>query len=126
MDPDVPATALDVVRTAEPFNWKSSRPGCLQALERVGMGGKASLPFSSLSGGQKRRVLVAKALAGNPSLLILDEPTVNVDKETEESLERLLNDLCRAGEVGVIAATHARHWAQQARRYRIEGGRIRG
>ena len=55
---------------------------------------------------------------------MLDEPTVNTDAETEKNIERILTDLCKDGEVGILATTHAEHWASSATRLHIEGGRL--
>ncbi|MFH1761597.1 MAG: ATP-binding cassette domain-containing protein [bacterium] len=126
LDSEIPATALDIVRTAAPVVWANGKSNALEALEMVGMKEKAKIRFGSLSGGQKRRVLLAKALAGQPKLLFLDEPTVNVDRDTEKAMEALITDLCEKKTVGVIAVTHARHWADHAKRFKIEKGRLYG
>jgi zinc transport system ATP-binding protein len=69
------------------------------AIGRVGLEGVADVPLSTLSGGMQQRAFIAKALAGRPSLLVLDEPTTGVDAESQESLAELLADL--HGELGV-------------------------
>jgi zinc transport system ATP-binding protein len=69
------------------------------AIGRVGLEGVADAPLSTLSGGMQQRAFIAKALAGRPSLLVLDEPTTGVDAESQESLAELLADL--HGELGV-------------------------
>jgi len=122
IDHDIPATALDVVCTAQPYAWGSNRKAGMEALDTVGMKHYAPQRFGSLSGGQKRRVLLARALFGKPKLLVLDEPTVNTDHETEENIEKVLSGLCAANEVGIVAATHSETWARTAKRYHIEGG----
>ena len=60
------------------------------AIERVGLGVVADAPLRTLSGGMQQRAFIAKALAGQPSLLVLDEPTTGVDAESQESLGELL------------------------------------
>jgi zinc transport system ATP-binding protein len=63
------------------------------AVDDVGLAERANARLSELSGGQQQRAFIAKALAGEPSLLILDEPTAGVDAESQESLARLLGRL---------------------------------
>jgi len=63
------------------------------ALSRLGMEGMAHRTFASLSGGQRQRILIARALATEPQLLLLDEPTANVDQATECDLLRLLHEM---------------------------------
>ena len=64
-----------------------------EAIERVGLGAAADRPLRTLSGGMQQRAFIAKALAGEPSLLVLDEPTTGVDAESQESLAALLDEL---------------------------------
>ncbi|MBN1984493.1 MAG: ATP-binding cassette domain-containing protein [Chitinivibrionales bacterium] len=120
LDHDIPATALDVVCTALPLQWRRSRSQGLEMLGLTGMQEYWSKRFGSLSGGQKRRVLLARALLGKPKLLVLDEPTVNTDKETEKKIEELLLNLIANKEVGVLATTHSQTWARTARRYIVK------
>lgn len=70
-----------------------------EAIERVGLGAVADVPLRTLSGGMQQRAFIAKALAAQPALLVLDEPTTGVDAESQESLAQLLADL--HGELGV-------------------------
>jgi zinc transport system ATP-binding protein len=64
-----------------------------EALQRVGLTERADAPLHTLSGGQQQRAFIAKALAGEPSLLVLDEPTAGVDFEAQEALAALLAQL---------------------------------
>ncbi len=75
-----------------------------RALERVGMEGEEKSSFNALSGGQRQRVLIARALAAEPRLLIMDEPTSNVDGAAEERLRELLRALNR--EMTLMLVTH--------------------
>ncbi len=74
------------------------------ALERSGVAHLASRPYPALSGGQRRRVLVARALASEPEFLILDEPTANMDTESETRLFETLGRL--KGATTIMIVTH--------------------
>jgi zinc transport system ATP-binding protein len=74
------------------------------ALELAGVADLKKRSYTALSGGQRRRVLVARALASAPKLLILDEPTANMDSESEERLFSVLGDLKKT--TTILIATH--------------------
>jgi zinc transport system ATP-binding protein len=76
------------------------------ALARVGLAELASRPLRTLSGGQQQRAFIAKALAAEPSLLVLDEPTTGVDAEAQEALAALLDRLHRELQVTVVYVSH--------------------
>jgi len=76
------------------------------ALEAVGMGSFKRHLIRELSGGQQQRVFIARALASEPELLILDEPTVGVDIESQEEFYRLLADLKRKKALTLIMVSH--------------------
>lgn len=76
------------------------------AIDDVGLGAHAKALVSELSGGQQQRAFIAKALAGNPSLLVLDEPTAGVDAEAQESLARLLDRLHHERRVTTLYVSH--------------------
>jgi manganese/zinc/iron transport system ATP- binding protein len=75
------------------------------ALEQVGMADHARRQIGALSGGQRRRVFLARALASEPDLYLLDEPVTGVDASTQEDLMAILDGEARAGKT-VIASTH--------------------
>ncbi len=76
-----------------------------EALQRVDMAGFAKRQIGELSGGQKKRVFVARALAQQGQILLLDEPFAGVDIKTEESLAQLLRGLAREGRL-ILVSTH--------------------
>src|SRR3712207_9535233 len=80
------------------FVKKHHRETVRQALELVGMQDFENRRFSDLSGGQKQRVVIAKAIVNRPSILIMDEPTAGIDKQSEVVLYDLLAKLQRSEE----------------------------
>jgi zinc transport system ATP-binding protein len=76
------------------------------AIARVGLDAVADTPLARLSGGQQQRAFIAKALAGEPALLVLDEPTTGVDVEAQEALATLLERLHRELQVTVLYVSH--------------------
>lgn len=120
-----PVSAIDVIRSAFPFGG-SSNDRISRALERVGLADRGTVRYGSLSGGQRRRVLLARALAHDARLIILDEPTANIDRATEHALEDLLFELIESEGKAVLATTHAAHWARDARRIALANGGIDG
>ena len=96
----------------------------LEALEKVGMGHRAKHLPSQLSGGQQQRVAVARALAGNPAVLLADEPTGNLDSKNGESVMQLLRDLHKTGST-IVMVTHDPRFARNAdRTVHIFDGRV--
>jgi manganese/zinc/iron transport system ATP- binding protein len=84
---------------------RTDREAARDALESVGMAGEEGRQIGALSGGQRRRVFLARAMAARPDLYLLDEPVTGVDATTEEDLMRLLEREAAAGRT-VIASTH--------------------
>jgi zinc transport system ATP-binding protein len=83
---------------------RSERADALRALERVGMERFARKRIGELSGGQQQRVLIARALASDPDLLILDEPTAGVDRDSQLRFAAVLRALNEQGVAVVIVA----------------------
>ena len=94
------------------------------ALERVGMSHRVKHYPSQLSGGQQQRVAVARALCGDPSILLADEPTGNLDSANGEAVMDLLRELHRGGAT-ICIVTHDPRYARYAdRNIRLFDGRI--
>lgn len=95
-----------------------------KVLERVGLANKMKNLPNQLSGGQQQRVSIARALAGNPSVILADEPTGALDTKTGREVIQLLKDLHKEGNT-VVLITHDNSIAVQADRIiRLEDGRI--
>jgi putative ABC transport system ATP-binding protein len=96
-----------------PANERKKR--VLDALERVGMAHRASHFPNQLSGGQQQRVAVARAVGGDPAILLADEPTGNLDSKNGEAVMELLRELHRAGAT-LCLVTHDPRYARHADR----------
>jgi putative ABC transport system ATP-binding protein len=95
-----------------------------ESLERVGMGHRVKHYPSQLSGGQQQRVAVARALAGDPAILLADEPTGNLDSTNGEAVMDLLRELHRGGAT-ICMVTHDPRYAKYAdRSIHLFDGRI--
>jgi putative ABC transport system ATP-binding protein len=86
-----------------------------ESLERVGMSHRVKHYPSQLSGGQQQRVAVARALAGDPSILLADEPTGNLDSTTSAEIMAVFRDLHRQGQT-IVMVTHEHDIAAHAAR----------
>jgi putative ABC transport system ATP-binding protein len=94
------------------------------ALEKVGMTHRAKHYPTQLSGGQQQRVAVARAVAGDPAILLADEPTGNLDSKNGEAVMELLRELNRNGST-ICMVTHDNRYAQHAdREVNLFDGRV--
>jgi len=100
------------------------RQRALQALESVGLGHRAKHRPSELAGGEQQRVAIARALVNNPSLILADEPTGNLDTQTSKGVMLLFQDLNRQG-ITIALVTHEADIAAYTQRtIRIRDGQI--
>jgi putative ABC transport system ATP-binding protein len=96
----------------------------MNALERVGMAHRAKHLPSQLSGGQQQRVAVARAVGGQPSILLADEPTGNLDSKNGEAVMELLRELHRAGATICMVTHDARYASHAERTIHLFDGRV--
>ncbi len=96
---------------------KGERAFTRECLRATGAGEFAHKRFAELSGGQKQRVLIARALAARPDVLVLDEPTAGVDRETAHAVLEFISEMHKERKITVLLVTHdftaVRHYAGQ-------------
>lgn len=106
------------------MNSQERRERAEAALENVGLADRMTHKPNELSGGQRQRVAVARALVTNPSIILADEPTGNLDTKTGEDIMRLFHDINDAGNT-IILVTHEEYIAEHAERIiRLRDGLI--
>ena len=97
----------------------------LKMLEKVGLSDKGKMFPNQLSGGQRRRISIARALMNDPKIVLADEPTAELDVETEIEIMNMLKDIHREGGVTMLMVSHNYDLANYAnRRFRMVSGRI--
>ncbi|PRX19711.1 putative ABC transport system ATP-binding protein [Orenia metallireducens] len=108
-------TAVENVMVAQYYHSMADEEEALKALERVGLGHRANHLPKELSGGEQQRVCIARALINYPKLILADEPTGNLDKENEQIVVDLFEELHRQGH-SILMVTHDPKVGQLAQR----------
>ncbi len=117
-------TALENVMLAQYFHSMTDEQEALEALNRVGLKGRAHHVPAELSGGEQQRVCIARALINDPRIVLADEPTGNLDAVNEETVLRLLRELHQQGRT-IVMVTHDPVVARLAdRRIELHHGKI--
>jgi putative ABC transport system ATP-binding protein len=104
---------------------KDRRERAIQSLKSVGLGDRMNHQPNEMSGGQRQRVAIARALINDPSILLADEPTGNLDSQTGQEIMALFDELNRKGNT-IVLVTHEEDIAAHARRIvRLLDGKVR-
>ncbi|MGC2062618.1 MAG: ABC transporter ATP-binding protein [Thermodesulfovibrionales bacterium] len=109
-----------------PHQNKEDETRAIEFLSMVGLGDRVDSYPNQLSGGQQRRVAIARALINDPEVILADEPTGDLDEETEAEIMELFKRLNREKQITFILITHNLHLAEQAsRRLRMSQGVVK-
>jgi putative ABC transport system ATP-binding protein len=114
---------VELPMTFQGVGRKERRERAADLLDRVGLGDRLDHKPNELSGGQRQRVAIARALANDPAIILADEPTGNLDSETEAEILELFEELNVAGNT-ILVVTHERVVAEHAERivHLFDGG----
>jgi putative ABC transport system ATP-binding protein len=104
--PGVSAIDNAVLKLLKDVRWRDAHRQITPLLERLGLGERLSHRAETLSMGERQRVMIARALSTEPSLLLADEPTGSLDSQRSREVLELLRELCRERGVAVILVSH--------------------
>jgi putative ABC transport system ATP-binding protein len=104
--PGVSAIDNAVLKLLKTVRWRDAHRQVSPLLERLGLGERLAHRAETLSMGERQRVMIARALSTNPSLLLADEPTGSLDSERSREVLELLRELCRERDVAVVLVSH--------------------
>lgn len=111
------------------FPKKEQNEKAKKVLEELGLSRYINTPYNQLSGGFKQRTMIARAMVNDPRMLILDEPTAGVDRESKESFLHLIDGMREKQDLTVLIVTHEMELMQQHihldKTYLMEEGRLR-
>lgn len=96
--------------------WKSARETSMELLKRFDMDGRASHKPGEMSGGECQRIAVARAIVGEPDIILADEPTGSLDSKNSMNLLEILLELCREKKSTALIVTHDMHIAEMTDR----------
>jgi putative ABC transport system ATP-binding protein len=104
--PGVSAVDNAVLKLLKSVGWREAHRQITPLLDRLGLGGRLTHRAETLSMGERQRVMVARALSTDPSLLLADEPTGSLDSERSREVLELLRELCRERNVAIVLVSH--------------------
>ncbi len=118
-------TATENVLLPTVFGRKRSAADAMELLELVGLGDKTGRYPSELSGGEQQRVAIARAVIYSPEIILADEPTGDLDEETEAEIMAFFEKINREKKITLIMVTHSLELARRAkRRFRMKQGKV--
>jgi putative ABC transport system ATP-binding protein len=104
--PGVSAIDNAVLKLLKTVRWRDAHRQITPLLERLGLGGRLAHRAETLSMGERQRVMIARALSTEPSLLLADEPTGSLDSQRSREVLELLRELCRERQVAIVLVSH--------------------
>lgn len=121
-DLELPVSALDFVRYSSGFYISPERIDYYFQL--VGLDQKKYEKIGSLSGGQRRRIILLRALVQEPQILLLDEPMANVDAESEKQIVKILNEINENKKIAVLISNHGYEWPSNRKKIYIANSKL--